>query len=106
LRDIVLAETPWVADADKCLKDKFYMPGYDVSGWSEIQVPGMWELNGYGDPLYVNSGFPWKGNFENNPPQVPDSANAIGTYRRTVRMERNGCQGSFRVGNIVFVALG
>ena len=76
----------WVADADKCLKDKFYMPGYDVSGWSEIQVPGMWELNGYGDPLYVNSGFPWKGNFENNPPQVPDSANAIGTYRRTVRI--------------------
>ncbi len=74
----------WVPDADKALNDKFYATDYNTSSWQNIQVPGMWELQGYGDPVYLNSGYPWKGNFENNPPQVPDSANAIGTYRKTV----------------------
>lgn len=79
----------WVPDADKALKDKFYSPAYDVTSWKTIQVPGMWELLGYGDPIYVNTGFPWRDNFESNPPQVPDSANAIGTYRKTVRIPAN-----------------
>ncbi|MEZ3558680.1 MAG: DUF4981 domain-containing protein [Duncaniella sp.] len=58
--------------------------GYDDSSWGFIQVPGMWELSGYGEPMYLNVGYPWRGNFENNPPVTPDKENAVGTYRRHV----------------------
>ncbi|MCM1021641.1 MAG: DUF4981 domain-containing protein [Muribaculum sp.] len=76
----------WVPDADKALTDKFYAVDYNTSSWQNIKVPGMWELQGYGDPIYLNAGYAWRGNYENNPPIVPDSANAIGTYRKTVRI--------------------
>ncbi len=58
--------------------------GYDDSSWGFIQVPGMWELSGYGEPMYLNVGYPWRGNFANNPPVTPDKENAVGTYRRHV----------------------
>ena len=35
----------------------FYAMGYDDAAWGEMPVPGMWELNGYGDPLYLNIGY-------------------------------------------------
>ncbi|MEG1863871.1 MAG: glycoside hydrolase family 2 TIM barrel-domain containing protein [Alistipes sp.] len=56
---------------------------FDDSAWASMPVPGMWELNGYGDPVYVNVGYAWRGNFELNPPFVPDAENHVGTYRRT-----------------------
>ena len=39
----------------------FYSLQYDDSAWDTIPVPGMWELNGYGDPVYLNIGYAWKG---------------------------------------------
>lgn len=57
---------------------------YDDSAWGFIRVPGMWELHGYGEPIYVNNGYPWRGNFTSNPPLTPDRENAVGTYRRRV----------------------
>ncbi len=74
----------WVNDADKARTDGFQNPAYNASSWEEISVPGMWELNGYGDPIYVNIGYAWRGHFENNPPVVPDKDNHVGDYRRTV----------------------
>ena len=44
----------------------------------------MWELSGYDEPMYLNVGYPWRGNFANNPPVTPDKENAVGTYRRHV----------------------
>ena len=58
------AETP-----DNRLSD-FYLSNYDDSSWKSMPVPGLWELNGYGDPVYVNVGFAWRGHFKNNPPLV------------------------------------
>ncbi len=55
---------------------------FDDSAWGTIPVPGMWELNGYGDPLYLNIGFAWRGNYENNPPIPPMADNHVGQYRR------------------------
>ena len=55
---------------------------YDDSYWDEIPVPGLWELYGYGDPIYTNHQYPWKGHFENNPPYVPFTDNHTGQYRR------------------------
>ena len=46
-------------------------------------------MNGYGDPVYVNIGFAWRGNFKNNPPEVPIKENHVGSYRRTIRIPDN-----------------
>ena len=71
----------WVENADQRPTD-FFTPGYDASSWGKMSVPGMWELNGYGDPVYVNIGFPWRGHFDSKPPQVPVKDNHVGSYRR------------------------
>lgn len=73
----------WVNDASQRPTD-FFKPGFNDKGWDNIQVPGMWELNGYGDPLYVNTGYPWRNIAESNPPVVPESQNHVGTYRREI----------------------
>ena len=73
----------WVERADQRPTD-FYRTDYDEKGWSTMPVPGMWELNGYGDPEYVNIGFAWRGHFENRPPEVPVKDNHVGSYRRMV----------------------
>ena len=49
-----------------------------------MPVPGVWELNGYGDPLYVNVGYAWREQFKNNPPEVPTVNNHVGSYRREI----------------------
>ena len=73
----------WVADADQRPLD-FYKENLDVSSWATMPVPGLWELNGYGAPCYVNIGYAWMGHFDNNPPQVPVKDNHVGSYRRVI----------------------
>ena len=75
----------WVENLDQRPLD-FYRTDLDDSGWAIMRVPAMWELNGYGDPVYVNIGFPWKGNWENDPPRVPVKDNHVGTYRRHITL--------------------
>lgn len=75
----------WVRDADMRPVD-FWKPGFNDRGWDDLKVPAMWELNGYGDPLYVNIGYAWREQFENNPPEVPVKNNHVGSYRRTIRI--------------------
>lgn len=73
----------WVENADQ-RPDDYYRLDLDDSGWATMPVPGMWELNGYGDPVYLNIGFPWKGHWENDPPRVPIKDNHVGSYRRHI----------------------
>ena len=40
----------WVEDADQRPTD-FYKTDYNAKGWGQMKIPGMWELNGYGDPI-------------------------------------------------------
>ncbi|MBO4446867.1 MAG: DUF4981 domain-containing protein [Bacteroidales bacterium] len=61
----------------------FFKPGTDDSDWGVMPVPGIWELNGYGDPLYVNIGYAWRGHYTNNPPFPPEDHNYVGQYRRS-----------------------
>ena len=72
----------WNETAETRLRG-FEVVDFDDSRWRDIQVPGLWELNGYGDPVYVNIGYPWKGQYANNPPYVPSKGNHVGQYRRT-----------------------
>ena len=75
----------WQPDADQML-DGFYRPGYSTVGWKSIPVPGCWELNGFGDPIYVGGGFIWDHRAESNPPFVPLKENHVGYYRRSVNI--------------------
>ena len=75
----------WVENADQRPTD-FFAEGYDDSQWGRMNVPGLWELNGYVDPIYVNIGFGWRGHFQNNPPNVPEKDNHVGSYRRVVNI--------------------
>ena len=73
----------WVRHADQRPTD-FYAVGYDDRDWGAMPVPGIWEVNGYGDPLYVNQPYAWHNQFKNNPPLVPTEENHVGSYRREV----------------------
>ena len=73
----------WVADADARPAD-FWKADYDDGDWATMPVPGVWELNGYGDPIYVNIQYPWTNYYKDNPPLVPVEGNHVGSYRRTV----------------------
>ena len=75
----------WVENADQRPTD-FYKTDLNDSSWGTMPVPGMWELNGYGDAEYVNSGFAWRGHFNQKPPQVPTKDNHVGSYRRSFRI--------------------
>ena len=75
----------WVENADQRPTD-FFRADFDDSQWKAMKVPGIWELNGYGDPEYVNIGFAWRGHFKNNPPEVPVKDNHVGSYRRTIHI--------------------
>lgn len=74
----------WVANADQRPTD-FYKTDLNDSNWKTMQVPGMWELNGYGDPEYVNIGFAWRYQFDwKHPLNVPTQDNHVGSYRREI----------------------
>lgn len=73
----------WVPNADERPTD-FFRTDFDDSAWKELTVPAIWEMNGYGQPEYLNIGFAWRGHFTDNPPQVPTKDNHVGSYRRIV----------------------
>ena len=73
----------WVCDADQRPTD-FYRTDFNDKGWGKMPVPGIWEMNGYGDPMYLNVGYAWRGWYKNNPPYVPVKQNHVGSYRRTI----------------------
>ncbi len=78
----------WVANADQRPTD-FYKEDLDDSNWKTMNVPGNWEMNGFGDPEYVNNGFAWRGHFDQQPPAVPAKDNHVGSYRRIIDIPAN-----------------
>ena len=73
----------WVRHAEARPTD-FYQTNFNDKGWDDLQVPGVWELNGYGDPIYVNVGYAWRNQFQHNPPLVPTENNHVGSYRKEI----------------------
>lgn len=78
----------WVKDADQRPLN-FYKTDFEDAGWNFMTVPAVWELNGYGDPVYVNIGYPWKSQTWVNPPKVPVIENHVGSYRRIFDIPQN-----------------
>ena len=74
----------YVPNADERPTD-FFRTDYDDSGWGTIPVPGNWEINGYGVPVYVNT----TNDFDNSQlPKVPVKGNAVGSYRKWVDIDK------------------
>lgn len=75
----------WSKDPDSRIMD-FWQTDYDVTGWDKIAVPGNWQMQGIGLPIYTNIPYP----FERNEPSVTsepphdwyayDHRNPVGQY--------------------------
>ena len=64
----------------------FWRTDFDDSKWVDFPVPGLFELNGYGDPIYKNIGYAWGTTFESKPPYIGETNNYTGSYRRTFEL--------------------
>lgn len=64
----------------------FAATNFDDSEWKTMPIPGMWELNGYGDPVYISHGWPWLNWADNTPPFPPKERNHKGLYRREIEV--------------------
>ena len=89
----------WTANADDPIPEGFFAPDFDDSKWGTMPVPGIWELqrnskgqsmterkqqDEYGVPVYVNTGFAWRGLSKTTPPEPPTERNHVGIYRRNI----------------------
>ena len=81
----------WVPTSQERPLD-FYQTDFNDAAWVDFPVPANWEVNGYGTPIYVSAGYP----FKINPPYVEDQPkqgytteierNPTGSYRRYFRL--------------------
>ena len=67
----------------------FFTLKYDDSKWKDFPVPGLFELNGYGDATYKNIGYAWATQFDPNPPYISELNNYTGSYRRTFELPKD-----------------
>ena len=79
----------------------FFSLKYDDSQWTDFPVPGLFELNGYGDKIYRNIGYAWSTTFKSNPPYIGETNNYTGSYRRTFELPADwkGQEVYFHVGS-------
>lgn len=73
----------WVQSPELRPSD-FYKEDYNTENWDEINVPGNWELNGYGTPIYTNINYP----HPKNPPYIPHYDNPTGSYKRSFNLPK------------------
>ncbi|WHZ03677.1 glycoside hydrolase family 2 TIM barrel-domain containing protein [Neobacillus sp. YX16] len=69
--------------------DQFYKTGYPCSSWGDISVPGHIQLQGYGQPQYVNTMYPWDGLNDIRPPEIPTDHNPVGSYVKFFNVPTN-----------------
>ena len=67
----------------------FFALRYDDSQWKDFPVPGLFELNGYGDATYKNIGYAWATQFDPKPPYISELNNYTGSYRRTFELPKD-----------------
>lgn len=90
----------FVKDHNLAPKD-FYSLQFDDSKWVDFPVPGLFEIEGYGDRIYKNVGYAWCTTFDSNPPYISETNNYTGSYRRTFELPQdwNGQEVYFHVGS-------
>ena len=68
-KEIVCLDGQWLFHWSRNPEERpvsFYEEDYDVSGWDKITVPGNWQMQGFGTPIYTNMTYP----FQRNRPSV------------------------------------
>ena len=90
----------FVKDHNQAPRD-FFSLKYDDSAWVDFPVPGLFEIEGYGDKIYKNVGYAWATTFDSNPPYISETNNYTGSYRRTFELpvDWNGQEVYFHVGS-------
>ena len=90
----------FVKDHNLAPKD-FFSLKFDDSQWVDFPVPGLFEIEGYGDKTYKNAGYAWCTTFDNNPPYIGETNNYTGSYRRTFDLpaDWSGQEVYFHVGS-------
>ena len=88
----------WTKTPEERVND-FYRTDFNDGSWAKLAVPANWEVNGYGTPIYVSAGYP----FRIDPPRVTtepkkewttyDERNPTGQYRRTFTLPAGWQQG-------------
>ena len=76
----------YYVDAYKDLPANIEQPGADIK-WTDIKVPGNWEMQGHGIAIYTNHGYEWKPR-NPKPPQLPE-ATPVGVYQRDFEVPAN-----------------
>ena len=82
----------WVkAPADR--PEGFQKDSFDVSSWDNFSVPGNFEIEGFGIPIYVNTQYEFADNrrviteMKNpNPPKVPHDYNPVSSVKRSFKV--------------------
>ena len=90
----------FVKDHQDAPKD-FFSTKFDDSQWVDFPVPGLFEVNGYGDMIYKNVGYSWGSTFKSDPPYIGETNNYTGSYRRTFTLPKDwkGQEVFFHVGS-------
>ncbi len=65
----------------------FERSDFDDKAWSSITVPGNWEMQGFGMPIYTNIQYPFA--FDAANPRVPREDNPVGSYRTSFTVPRD-----------------
>jgi len=73
----------WVKNPNERPKD-FHHLNYDDNDWNFIKVPGNWETQGFGNPIYLDERYP----FTTKWPNVPQEYNPVGTYRKIIKLNK------------------
>ncbi len=100
----------WQQGVDNVRTD-YYADGYDDSSWDDIEIPSLWQLKGYGKPIYLCSSLPSAvSSSENKLPKINHNLNEIGIYRRTFNIPENFagkkvfiCFGAVKAGFFLYI---
>ena len=88
-KEIVSLDGQWLFHWSRNPEERpanFYKEDYDVSGWGEIAVPGNWQTQGYGTPIYININYPFVRNRPSVTTEPPnnwtayENRNPVGSY--------------------------
>lgn len=68
----------------------FWEETYDDNDWDEITVPGSWQMQGYGIPIYTNTVYPFQeDSYHLKPPHIPIEKNSRGCFRTSFQLTEN-----------------
>lgn len=75
----------WVKDATDRPTD-FFKTEFNAKHWDDMMVPGIWEMNGYGDPIYINPGYAWSSVMRTKPNNSPSDPKSIAKFNKETQV--------------------